>query len=78
MERKSTIEDEVRTKMLEGVIFINRPKEIGESIEKAEILFEKKTKRIYVPEFIIEKKSWRKATKKEKSVEDWKEGRGWT
>ena len=42
--------------MLEGVIFINRPKEIGESIEKAEILFEKKTKRIYVPEFIIEKK----------------------
>ena len=30
--------------MLEGVIFINRPKEIGESIEKAEILFEKKQK----------------------------------
>ena len=60
--------------MLEGVIFINRPKEIGESIEKAEILLEKKTNRISVPEFIIEKKSCRKATKKEKSVEDWKEG----
>ena len=30
--------------MLEGVIFINRSKEIGESTEKAEILLEKKTK----------------------------------
>ena len=60
--------------MLEGVIFINRSKEIGESTEKAEILLEKKTKRIFVPEFILEKKSCRKVNKKEQSLENWKGG----
>ena len=47
--------------MLEGVIFINRSKEIGESTEKAEILLEKnKTKRISVPEFHFRKKELQK------------------
>ena len=34
--------------MLEGVIFINRPKEIRESIEKAEILLEKNKQTEYL------------------------------
>ena len=46
--------------MLEGVIFINRSKEIGESTEKAEILLEKKQREYLCLNSILEKKELQK------------------
>ena len=46
--------------MLEGVIFINRSKEIWESTEKAEILLEKKQREYLCLNSILEKKELQK------------------